>query len=90
MLQDQGFTIGQIIPEAVVLMFILNELVSLGEISAKLGVGMPVPVKSIRDIQYEGEKSEITYVFKQSLLPINKYRIKAPYTMVPTVFFLLQ
>uniref|UniRef100_UPI00406CA603 phage holin family protein n=1 Tax=Lysinibacillus sp. FSL K6-1151 TaxID=2921465 RepID=UPI00406CA603 len=49
-LQDQGFTIGQIIPDAVVVTFILNELVSLGEISAKLGVNMYVPVKRALEI----------------------------------------
>ena len=49
-LQDQGFSIGQIIPDAVVLMFILNELVSLGENSAKLGVDMPAPVKKALEI----------------------------------------
>ncbi|WGT39404.1 phage holin family protein [Lysinibacillus sp. 1 U-2021] len=49
-LQDQGFSIGQIIPDAVVLMFILNELVSLGENSAKLGVDMPSPVIKALDI----------------------------------------
>lgn len=49
-LQDQGFSIGQIIPDAVVLMYILNELVSLGENSAKLGVDMPVPVKKALEV----------------------------------------
>lgn len=49
-LQDQGFSIGQIIPDAVVLMFILNELMSLGENSAKLGVDMPAPVKKALEI----------------------------------------
>jgi len=49
-LLDQGFSIGQIIPDAVVLMFILNELVSLGENSAKLGVDMPAPVKKALEI----------------------------------------
>lgn len=49
-LLDQGFSIGQIIPDAVVLMFIFNELVSLGENSAKLGIDMPAPVKKALDI----------------------------------------
>ncbi|WP_342535422.1 phage holin family protein [Lysinibacillus sp. FSL K6-1151] len=49
-LQDQGFSIGQIIPDAVVLLFIFNELVSLGENSAKLGVDMPAPVKKALEI----------------------------------------
>ncbi len=31
-------------------MFILNELVSLGENSAKLGVDMPVPVKNALEV----------------------------------------
>ncbi len=53
-LQDQGFTIRQIIPDAVVLMFILNELVSLGENSAKLGVDMPTPVKKANYLYEQG------------------------------------
>lgn len=55
-LLDQGFSIGQVIPDAVVLMFILNELISLGENSAKLGVDMPTPVKKALAIFSKEEK----------------------------------
>ena len=49
-LLDQGFTVGQIIPDAVVILFILNEIISLGENSAKLGLDMPGPVKHALEI----------------------------------------
>lgn len=59
-LLDQGFAAGQIIPDAVVILFILNEIVSLGENSAKLGLDMPGPVKRaleiFNNIENEGER----------------------------------
>lgn len=64
-------------------MFILNELVSLGEISAKLGVDMYVSVKRALEIFNTKKKKRNDICFMQSLLPINKYPIKALYTMVP-------
>lgn len=44
-LADQGLTVGQVIPDAVAVMFILNEVISLGENSAKLGVSVPEPIQ---------------------------------------------
>lgn len=44
-LADQGLTVGQVIPDAVAVMFILNEIVSLSENSAKLGVAIPEPIQ---------------------------------------------
>lgn len=55
-LLDQGFTVGQVIPDAVAFMFILNEIVSLGENSAKLGLDMPGPVKRALDVFENHEK----------------------------------
>ncbi|MFJ7665611.1 holin family protein [Lysinibacillus sp. NPDC097195] len=55
-LLDQGFTVGQIIPDAVAILFILNEIVSLGENSAKLGLDMPGPVKRALEIFNNHEK----------------------------------
>jgi len=55
-LLDQGFSIGQIIPDAVAILFILNEIVSLGENSAKLGLDMPGPVKRALEIFNNQEK----------------------------------
>ena len=43
-LLDEGYTIGEIIPNSVVVLFIINELISLGENSAKLGLYMPEPI----------------------------------------------
>ena len=45
LLNDMGYSIGQVIPDGVALLFILNELISLGENSAKLGLEMPEPIK---------------------------------------------
>ncbi|KMY49252.1 phage holin family protein [Peribacillus loiseleuriae] len=44
-LGEQGLEAGQVIPDAVTVMFILNEIVSLSENSARLGVDMPEPIK---------------------------------------------
>lgn len=49
-LLDMGYSIGQVIPDAVALLFIINELISLGENSAKLGLDMPAPIKKALDI----------------------------------------
>lgn len=53
-LVDQGFTIGQVIPDAVVILFILNEIISLGENSEKLGVSVPEPVRRALAIFQKG------------------------------------
>lgn len=50
LLNDMGYSIGQVIPDGVALLFIINELISLGENSAKLGLDMPAPVKKALDI----------------------------------------
>lgn len=50
LLSDMGYSIGQVIPDGVAFLFIINELVSLGENSAKLGLDMPTPVKKALDI----------------------------------------
>ena len=55
-LLDQGFTVGQIIPDAVAILFILNEVISLGENSAKLGLDMPGPVKRALEVFENHEK----------------------------------
>ena len=44
-LDDQGLTVGQVIPDAVAVLFILNEIVSVSENSAKLGVSIPEPIQ---------------------------------------------
>ncbi|WP_042352245.1 phage holin family protein [Bacillus massiliigorillae] len=44
-LADQGLTVGQVIPDAVVILFILNEIISLSENSAVLGVNVPEPIQ---------------------------------------------
>jgi len=49
-LLNLGYSIGQVIPDGVALLFILNELVSLGENSAKLGLDMPAPIKRALEI----------------------------------------
>lgn len=49
-LLDEGYTIGEIIPNSVVILFIINELISLGENSAKLGLNMPEPVMRALEI----------------------------------------
>lgn len=41
---DGGYTIGEVIPHSVVVLFIINEVISLGENSTKLGLNMPEPV----------------------------------------------
>ncbi|RKJ60562.1 holin [Butyricicoccus sp. 1XD8-22] len=49
-LLDMGYSIGQVIPDGVALLFIINELISLGENSAKIGLDMPAPIKKALDI----------------------------------------
>lgn len=49
-LLDMGYSIGQVIPDGVALLFIINELISLGENSAKLGLDMPTPIQKALDI----------------------------------------
>ena len=57
-LLDMGYSIGQVIPDAVALMFILNEIISLSENSAKLGLDMPTPIRKALEIfnDKDGEK----------------------------------
>lgn len=57
-LLDQGLSIGQVIPDAVVIAFIINEIVSIAENSAKLGVNIPEPIQKALDVfnKKEGEK----------------------------------
>lgn len=57
-LLDQGLSIGQVIPDAVVIAFIINEIVSIAENSAKLGVNIPEPIQKALAIfkEKEGEK----------------------------------
>lgn len=49
-LLDLGYSVGQVIPDGVALLFIINELISLGENSAKLGLDMPTPIKKALDV----------------------------------------
>lgn len=44
-LAEQGYDLSQFIPNGVVVLFILNEVTSLGENSIKLGVNVPEPIK---------------------------------------------
>lgn len=44
-LKNEGFDIGQVIPDAVAIAFILNEILSIGENSIKLGIDIPDPIK---------------------------------------------
>lgn len=44
-LAQQGFDLSQIIPDGVVILFIINEVTSLGENSIKLGINVPEPIK---------------------------------------------
>lgn len=57
-LLDQGLSIGQVIPDAVVIAFVINEIVSIAENSAKLGVSIPEPIQKALAIfkEKEGEK----------------------------------
>lgn len=56
-LQDQGFEIGQVIPDAVAIAFIVNEIISLGENSLKLGIQIPAPIKKALDL-FNDKKEE--------------------------------
>lgn len=49
-LLNLGYSVGQVIPDGVALLFIINELISLGENSTKLGLDMPTPIKKALDI----------------------------------------
>ena len=49
-LLEEGFAIGEIIPNSVVILFIASEIISLGENSAKLGLNMPGPVQRALEI----------------------------------------
>lgn len=57
-LLDQGFTIGQVIPDTVAILFIINEIISLGENSAKMGLDMPKPIKSALEVFNNKEGAE--------------------------------
>jgi len=58
-LQHMGYDFGEVIPNAVALSFIVNELVSLGENSIKLGIAVPVPVqKALAIFTEKNEKTE--------------------------------
>lgn len=39
-----GLDIGQVLPNAVAVLFIVNEVISIGENSHKMGVPMPAPI----------------------------------------------
>lgn len=57
-LQHMGYDFGEIIPNAVALSFIVNELVSLGENSIKLGISVPAPVQKALAIFGDMKKEE--------------------------------
>lgn len=58
-LQHMGYNFGEVIPNAVALSFIVNELVSLGENSIKLGIAVPSPVqKALAIFTEKNEKTE--------------------------------
>ena len=44
-LAKEGFDLSQIIPDGVVILFIINEITSLGENSIKLGINVPEPIQ---------------------------------------------
>ena len=46
-LQKEGFDSSQFIPNGVVILFIINEITSLGENSIKLGVEPPAVIKKV-------------------------------------------
>ena len=57
-LLDMGYSIGQVIPDGVALLFIINELISLGENSAKIGLDMPAPIRKALDIFNERKEGD--------------------------------
>ncbi|USK85742.1 phage holin family protein [Peribacillus asahii] len=57
-LDHQGLKIGGVIPNAVAILFILNEVASLGENSAKLGINIPEPVQRALAIFDKSEKGK--------------------------------
>lgn len=54
-LAQQGFDLSQIIPDGVVILFIINEITSLSENSIKLGINVPEPIKKALEIM-KGDK----------------------------------
>jgi toxin secretion/phage lysis holin len=44
-LDHQGLDVGEVIPNAVAILFIINEIASLGENSIKLGLSVPEPIQ---------------------------------------------
>lgn len=44
-LNHQGLDIGEVIPNAVAILFIISEVTSLGENSIKLGINIPEPIQ---------------------------------------------
>lgn len=54
-LAEQGFDLSQIIPDGVVILFIINEITSLGENSIKLGISVPKPIEKALAIM-KGDK----------------------------------
>ncbi|MFG3612360.1 phage holin family protein [Rummeliibacillus stabekisii] len=44
-LAQEGFNLSEVIPDGVVILFILNEITSLGENSIKLGINVPEPIQ---------------------------------------------
>lgn len=57
-LLDMGYSIGQVIPDGVALLFIINELISLGENSIKIGLDIPAPIKKALEIFEEHKEGE--------------------------------
>ena len=44
-LLEQGYSVGQVIPDAVTIGWIINEITSIAENSVKLGIKVPEPIK---------------------------------------------
>lgn len=55
LLLEQGYSVGQVIPDAVTIGWIINEIISIAENSTKLGYDIPEPVKKALDIFNKGE-----------------------------------
>lgn len=55
-LRHLGFDFSQLIPDGVVILFIINEITSLGENSIKLGINIPEPIKRALEIMKKGDK----------------------------------
>lgn len=54
-LAQEGFDLSQVIPDGVVILFIINEITSLGENSIKLGISVPKPIEKALAIM-KGDK----------------------------------